>query len=184
MTDLRIILASGSPRRAEILRNIGVNFEICPTDTDETVEPGIPPSQLVCELAFRKANAAAAQLPENGPDTFIIAADTIVVRNGKVLGKPKDEDDAYRMLKTLSGSVHSVYTGFSLSQKDFYFTDHAVTDVEFMQLSDDLIYRYKKPVNRWTKPALTASKAKAPLLSAAFAAIILTSWVFPYRLLS
>lgn len=144
MTDLRIILASGSPRRAEILRNIGVNFEICPTDTDETVEPGIPPSQLVCELAFRKANAAAAQLPENGPDTFIIAADTIVVRNGKVLGKPKDEDDAYRMLKTLSGSVHSVYTGFSLSQKDFYFTDHTVTDVEFMQLSDDLIYRYIK----------------------------------------
>ena len=144
MTDLRIILASGSPRRAEILRNIGVNFEICPTDTDETVEPGIPPSQLVCELAFCKANAAAAQLPENGPDTFIIAADTIVVRNGKVLGKPKDEDDAYRMLKTLSGSVHSVYTGFSLSQKDFYFTDHAVTDVEFMQLSDDLIYRYIK----------------------------------------
>lgn len=144
MTDLRIILASGSPRRAEILRNIGVNFEICPTDTDETVEPGIPPSQLVCELAFRKANAVAAQLPENGPDTFIIAADTIVVRNGKVLGKPKDEDDAYRMLKTLSGSVHSVYTGFSLSQKDFYFTDHAVTDVEFMQLSDDLIYRYIK----------------------------------------
>lgn len=144
MTDLRIILASGSPRRAEILRNIGVNFEICPTDTDETVEPGIPPSQLVCELAFRKANAVAAQLPENDPDTFIIAADTIVVRNGKVLGKPKDEDDAYRMLKTLSGSVHSVYTGFSLSQKDFYFTDHAVTDVEFMQLSDDLIYRYIK----------------------------------------
>lgn len=144
MTDLRIILASGSPRRAEILRNIGVNFEICPTDTDETVEPGIPPSQLVCELAFRKANAAAAQLPENDTGTFIIAADTIVVRNGKVLGKPKDEDDAYRMLKTLSGSVHSVYTGFSLSQKDFYFTDHAVTDVEFMQLSDDLIYRYIK----------------------------------------
>ena len=144
MTDLRIILASGSPRRAEILRNIGVNFEICPTDTDETVEPGIPPSQLVCELAFRKANAVAAQLPENDPDTFIIAADTIVVRNGKVLGKPKDEDDAYRMLKTLSGSVHSVYTGFSLFQKDFYFTDHAVTDVEFMQLSDDLIYRYIK----------------------------------------
>ena len=176
MTDLRIILASGSPRRAEILRNIGVNFEICPTDTDETVEPGIPPSQLVCELAFRKANAAAAQLPENGPDTFIIAADTIVVRNGKVLGKPKDEDDAYRMLKTLSGSVHSVYTGFSLSQKDFYFTDHAVTDVEFMQLSDDLIYRYKKPVNRWTKPALTAYRAKVPCWWNGWKAIISTWW--------
>ena len=143
MTDLKIVLASGSPRRAEILRNIGVNFEICPTDADETVEPGIPPSQLVCELAFRKARAASL-LPENDPDTFIIAADTIVVRNGKILGKPKDEDDAYRMLKMLSGSVHSVYTGFSLSQKGFYFTDHVVTDVEFMQLTDDLIYRYIK----------------------------------------
>ena len=72
MTDLKIILASGSPRRAEILRNIGVNFEVRPTDAEETVDPELSPSQVVCELAFRKASAAVALLSEREKSSLVI----------------------------------------------------------------------------------------------------------------
>ena len=144
MTDLKIILASGSPRRAEILRNIGVNFEVRPTDAEETVDPELSPSQVVCELAFRKASAAVALLSEREKSSLVLTADTIVELNGRILGKPKDEEDARCMLEQLSGRVHSVYTGYSLSKDGFYYTEHVKTDVEFLKLTDDLIYRYIK----------------------------------------
>lgn len=142
MTDTKIILASGSPRRAEILRNIGLDFEVRPTGADETIDPELSPTQMVCELAFRKAEEAVLHLSASEEDALIIAADTVVVYNGQILGKPADEQDAYRMLKCLSGTVHAVYTGFTLAKNGFYFTEHASTEVEFLPIKDDLIYRY------------------------------------------
>ena len=142
MTDTKIILASGSPRRAEILRNIGLAFEVRPTGADETLDAELPPAQMVCELAFRKAKEAVSHLSASEEDALIIAADTVVAYNGRILGKPTDEQDAYRMLKCLSGTVHAVYTGFTLAKDGLYFSEHASTEVEFLPLKDELIHRY------------------------------------------
>ena len=104
----KIILASQSPRRRELLAQIGVSFTVEVSDTDENVS-GTDPQVIVQELARRKAHAVASH--HAGEDAYVIGADTIVVYEGEVLGKPKDPDDARRMLRKLSGNVHQVYTG-------------------------------------------------------------------------
>lgn len=101
----RLILASGSPRRRELLSKMGLTFEICTPDVDEHV-PGHA-SDIVRTLALRKGRAAA----ENYSDGVIIASDTLVSLNGMPLGKPEDEADARRMLRALSGSEHEIFTG-------------------------------------------------------------------------
>lgn len=104
----RIILASQSPRRRELLAQIGVPFTVEVSDTDENVI-GTDPKVIVQELARRKALAVASHHADE--DVTVIGADTIVVYEGEVLGKPKDPADARRMLRELSGNVHQVYTG-------------------------------------------------------------------------
>jgi septum formation protein len=104
----KIILASQSPRRRELLAQIGVPFTVEVSDTDENVS-GTEPAVIVQELARRKALAVASH--HTGEAAHVIGADTIVVYEGEVLGKPKDPDDARRMLRELSGNVHQVYTG-------------------------------------------------------------------------
>ena len=105
----RLVLASASPRRAELLWMLGVRFEVVPADIDETVEKGEDPSAYVGRLAHAKAAAVAA------PDTIVIAADTIVVDRNKILGKPADAAEARRMLRRLSGRSHTVVTGLVLA---------------------------------------------------------------------
>ena len=104
----RIILASQSPRRRELLAQIGVPFTVEVSATDENVS-GEDPAVIVQELARRKALAVASHHADE--NVYVIGADTIVVYGGEVLGKPKDPDDARRMLRELSGNVHQVYTG-------------------------------------------------------------------------
>lgn len=104
----RIILASQSPRRRELLAQIGVSFTVEVSDTDENVS-GTDPAAIVQELARRKALAVASH--HAGEAVTVIGADTIVVYEGEILGKPKDTDDARRMLRELSGNAHQVYTG-------------------------------------------------------------------------
>ena len=104
----RIILASQSPRRRELLAQIGVSFTVEVSDTDENVS-GTDPAAIVQELARRKALAVASH--HAGEAVTVIGADTIVVYEGEILGKPKDPDDARRMLRELSGNAHQVYTG-------------------------------------------------------------------------
>ena len=104
----KIILASQSPRRRELLAQIGVPFTVEVSDTDENVSDA-DPAVIVQELARRKAFAVASHHPDE--DAYVIGADTIVVYKGEVLGKPKDPDDARRMLRELAGNVHQVYTG-------------------------------------------------------------------------
>lgn len=112
----RIILGSGSPRRKELLEQIGVEFEIRTSDKDEVYESTVP-TEIVQELALMKAGNVAMELEEqegNVADTIVIGADTVVVHENKILGKPADEEDAFRMLKSLSGDTHQVYTGVAL----------------------------------------------------------------------
>ena len=108
----KIILASGSPRRKELLKGLGIEFEVVVSDADEgTVSPDVPAELYVQELALLKA-AATAKTVIRDKRALIIAADTIVTLGGKILGKPKDEEDAFDMLTALSGREHAVYTGY------------------------------------------------------------------------
>lgn len=105
-----LILASNSPRRKEILKMLGFDFVIRPSDCDETVCPGMAPSQIVCELAERKARSVFC-----GRDEVVLGSDTVVAIDGCVLGKPADEQDAVSMLQRLSGRCHSVFTGVCIT---------------------------------------------------------------------
>jgi septum formation protein len=102
-----IVLASASPRRQELLRNAGMPFTVQPADIDETPRPGEPPRDCAERLAREKALAVAAMRPQD----YVLGADTIVVIDDAILGKPRDSADAARMLRLLSGRTHSVITG-------------------------------------------------------------------------
>lgn len=138
---MKIILASGSPRRKELLEMLQVrHLEIIPAKGEEKAHPELSPSELVKELSRCKAAEVAQQ--HGGADTVVIGADTIVVLDGAVLGKPVDEADAERMLHALSGRSHTVYTGVCV-MRGAEVKQHAErTEVFFRALSDGEIRRY------------------------------------------
>ena len=109
----KIILASGSPRRKELLENLGLKFEVIPDNTPEPVLDNLSPKDTVMTLAKFKGDNVAKILDKND-EAIIISADTVVAVDGKILGKPKTKEDAFEMLNTLSGRWHSVYTGVYL----------------------------------------------------------------------
>ena len=111
---MQLILASTSPRRAEILRNAGLTFEICPAQVDESALPGQTAQAMVVRLAEAKARAAAAQQESSMVEAILIGADTTVELNGEILGKPRDSAHAREMLAKLSGRAHKVLTGIFL----------------------------------------------------------------------
>ena len=112
MNGPALILASASPRRAALLRQLGLTVRIVPSKAEETLLPGLTPAAQAEQLARRKALAVQAMLP--GEETLILAADTVVALEGEILGKPRDEDDAVAMLLRLAGREHEVYTGVAL----------------------------------------------------------------------
>lgn len=137
---INIILASGSPRRRQLLAQMGIeHFSVHSSDVDETVDNMLPPAAIVEALSLRKARAVEAEL---GSRDLILAADTIVTIEGTVLGKPADESDAFRMLAQLSGCRHQVYTGVTLLRGAQVLTEHEVTDVTFRALSEEEISDY------------------------------------------
>lgn len=142
----KVILASASPRRSELLSNLGIEFDVFVSDADESsVDTSIETSLYVQELALLKASAVGdILLKENNHDYIIIAADTIVSKNGNILGKPKDYDDAVRMLTDLSSDTHQVYTGICVMRLSDGYTvcDHRKTDVTFLPLSNEKICAY------------------------------------------
>lgn len=135
-----IILASQSPRRKELLTQIGIRgFKVVSPDVDETVDDNLPPAQVVEELSLRKARAVAEGSHE---DDLIIAADTVVSFEGAVLGKPSNEREAFAMLSGLSGNRHYVYTGVTVIQGERAVTQHEVTAVAFRDIEPDEIADY------------------------------------------
>jgi septum formation protein len=153
----RIVLASASPRRKELLEQIGIEFEICPAKGEERVIKTAP-DEVVLELSKQKAEEVASGIllynethPElvTPQDILVIGADTVVSHGGKILGKPKDEEDAKRMLFLLSGDIHSVYTGVTLvfidkSGRTGEYAFFEKTDVEVYPLSEGEISGYIK----------------------------------------
>lgn len=114
----RVILASASPRRKELLEQIGIAYETMPSGADENTEKQ-QPEDVVLELSLRKASDIHVRLEEKGEDGYtVIGADTVVSFQGEVMGKPKDEEDARRMLGMLQGNTHQVYTGVALCIKN------------------------------------------------------------------
>lgn len=139
---MNIILASASPRRKEILENVNVKFTVVSSDINEVILEDEPPKDTVMRLAFEKCMDVAKQYE----DALVIGADTIVVLDNKVLGKPKDEKNAYEMIKALSNKKHQVITGISLINLslDKKVIDYVVSEVTFKKLSDDMIKDYIK----------------------------------------
>jgi septum formation protein len=144
-----IILASQSPRRQDLLKQVDIDFKVICSNCDESYPPELTPSQVVMGLSGKKADSVFDKLISS--DDFsdrlaVIAADTIVAFEDKILGKPKDEKDAYDMLKMLSGKTHSVYTGVTI----LYATNGKISmdsilskaDVKFFNLTDDEINAY------------------------------------------
>lgn len=154
MTNIKIILASGSPRRKELLAQAGYDFDVCPSLSDEDLEP-MAPSEYVMLLAKKKADEVCNRIIAQDvvrrvkklPERFVVlGADTVVSLNGRILGKPYDYDDAYNTLNSLSDQTHQVYTSVCLiyvngrakSSSSFY----EKTDVTFYPVSHDEIIQY------------------------------------------
>jgi septum formation protein len=135
-----IILASASPRRTELMALAGIEFDVMPADIDETVLPGEEASAHVMRLSREKADAVAGTTDGR----FFIGADTVVVLDGRIMGKPVDEEEAFRMLSALSDRSHEVITGFSVFDKisGIHLTRCVRTEVTFKELSEREIRAY------------------------------------------
>ena len=138
MSVPRIVLASSSPRRRELLALIGIAHVVSPADIDETVLPGEQPAAHAERLARGKAGVIAAR----EPNAVVIGADTIVVVDGDILGKPRDEAQAAVMLRRLSGRPHVVHTAVAVARGERVVSGVESVDVRFRALSDDEISRY------------------------------------------
>ena len=137
-------MASASPRRKELFAELVEKFEILPAKGEEKIEAGLTPTQLVKALAMQKAEEVAALPIAEGK--FVLGADTVVAFDGKVLGKPKDEADAFSMLSMLSGQMHEVYTGVCIVYPKNGGTEKLVaaarTEVRFFSLTEEQIRAY------------------------------------------
>lgn len=157
---MRIILASGSPRRRELLSSLGLAFEVYKPDVDESHLEDESPEDMCCRLSILKAYAGAKIFP----DALVIAADTIVVIDGAILGKPIDRADAVRMLKVLQGREHEVLTGLSVCMGEEIRTHVEHTRVKFRTLSDAEIEAYAASGECDDKAGAYAVQGKGALL--------------------
>ena len=136
---MKLILASGSPRRAELLEKMGLTFLVEPSNTDEILAPGLTPRQEVVHLSQGKAKAVAANHPE---EAVVLSADTVVELDGKILGKPHSREEAVAMLKALSGRSHKVLTGVTILGPKGTQTHCEETEVYFRPMEDAEIQWY------------------------------------------
>ena len=135
---MKIILASKSPRRRELMSLLADNFITESPDVEENEDESLSPCDFVCSLAKQKADAVF----EKNRDCLVIGSDTIVVLENKILGKPTDEEDACQMLRNLSGKTHEVYTGVCINCEKTSKTFFCKTDVTFFDLNNEEISEY------------------------------------------
>ena len=149
MEENTIILASGSPRRKQLLTQIGLKFQVVPSGIIEDNNLNLPPEAFVEHWGRKKANYVASDFPEN----IVIGADTIVVFNGKIFGKPKDKNESYTMLQKLSGKNHEVITGVALiwKKREMDITFNVRTNVTFKEIPKDYISYYIENYNTLDK---------------------------------
>lgn len=145
-----IVLASASPRRSFLLKQIGLTFSVMPSHIKEKTDANLEPGTMVEKLSYDKAYDIAEKLHK---DCLVIGADTIVVKDGDILGKPRDEQEAYKMLKYLQGDWHEVFTGVTVIDAAYMrsFTDHVRTRVKMRSMPDEMIYSYistKEPMDK------------------------------------
>ena len=144
---MKLYLASASPRRKELMKQVGLSFKTMPSTVEEKITK-TEPNEVVEELSYQKAVDVCAKLTAEGKEDFVvIGADTVVSCWGKIMGKPKDKEDACLMLRELQGRSHQVYTGVTLAWKSkdvspMYFTFSECTDVTMYSMTDDEIKRY------------------------------------------
>lgn len=144
---MKIYLASASPRRKELLKQVGLSFKTMPSTVEEKITK-TEPAQVVEELSYQKAVDVCGRLTEEGREDFVvIGADTVVACWGEILGKPKDKEDAAGMLRKLQGGSHQVYTGVTLAWKykdmsAMYATFSECTDVTMYSMTEEEIKRY------------------------------------------
>ena len=144
---MEYVLASSSPRRKELMKEISEVFSIDVSNVDETVDKSLSPVDAVKTIALRKGEAVKVR----HPNEVVISADTIVVINNMIIGKPIDEKDAIRILKLLSDRTHIVYTAYCIFYKDKFVEEVVESKVTFNKLSDDLIKEYvasKSPLDK------------------------------------
>ncbi len=134
----RLVLASASPRRSEIMTVAGYRFDVIPSRASEISE-GMSPAEIAKVNAFNKAKDTFLGV---GGDIVVVGADTVVAVDGKILGKPKDDEDAFQMLKSLSGRIHHVITGYAVVSGNFEESGYCVTEVTFRNISADEICAY------------------------------------------
>ncbi len=138
----RIILASGSPRRKMLLDWAELKFEVIVSDTDESFSSDLDPAEVAISIAQKKNQAVVAQLNNDIADAIVISADTIVVLNNEIIGKPLDRNDALGIIKKLSGKSHQVITAVNIRDKEQDICFHDTTEVVFHELADDQIMHY------------------------------------------
>ena len=134
LNEYKIILASRSPRRQQLLHDLGLKFDVVVKDYDETFPSGLTGEEIARYIAYRKTASFENEIPENA---IVIAADTIVWCNEKVLGKPVNKEDAFAILKEISGNTHEVITGVSLRSKSKEITFSESTKVTFEPFSEE-----------------------------------------------
>ncbi len=136
--SIPVILASKSPRRKELLEKCGIFFSCVPAEIEETLKDPSDLAGSLKDLSYRKARSVL----QEHPGSLVIGSDTIVVCDGEVLGKPHDEQEAYEMLRKLSGRQHQVMTGLCFISSERTYTDVTVSDVYFQELTDEEIWDY------------------------------------------
>ena len=167
MQDIDIVLASGSPRRRELLEGLGWRFSVIVPNVDESVLPGEAPEELCVRLAKMKAAAVSANVGTGSrKDSLVIAADTIVLVDGEVLGKPRDREDSLWMLRRLQGRAHEVLTGIALFWDTRSLTELERTEVYFRSLDDAALQAYADTGEGMDKAGAYAVQGKGSLLVA------------------
>lgn len=143
---MNLLLASNSPRRKELLTQLGYQFDIVKIDVDESYPSDLKPDEIAEYVSAKKAKAFDVNENE-----ILLTSDTIVALDQKILLKPKDENEAFEMIKSLSGKVHQVYTAFTLKTVDSEISKTSKTDVEFSEISDEEIKFYIKTYKPFDK---------------------------------